>query len=43
MFKYFCMIHNVSVFHYFVLCAVDFEVVENVNERHVAICWSGHS
>ena len=38
MFDYFCIIHRVFVFHYFVLCAVDFEIVENVNERqrHVA-------
>ena len=38
MFDYFCIIHHVFVFHYFVFCAVDFDIVENVNERqrHVA-------
>ena len=36
MLDYFCKIHHVFVFNYFVVCAVDFEIVEIVNECHVA-------
>ena len=36
MFDYFCIIHHVFVFHYSVVCVVDFEIVENVNECHLA-------